>query len=165
MRRNTVLGDFVHLVSSDLYFENLTEIADNGSMQGLIQVGLRHGDIILEPAGHRFPHRMNYSQYRVTFLYVVHNDSDGYQIVNLIQSLVLGRHLFINRIEVFRAPFYIGFYARLFQLLRDDIGNHFNFAHTLFALQIQLRGKVFIFFRIQILHRKVFQLRFDGRNT
>ena len=44
---NALLGYSVHLLGTDLHFEDVAVIIKGGRMQGLIHVELRHGDVVL----------------------------------------------------------------------------------------------------------------------
>ena len=107
MGGNTIFRRPVHLISPDLYLEGLTGRSDQGRMKGLVHIWLRHGDVILEPAGDRFIHFMNDTQRRIAVLDRVHDNPHCKQIVYLIQGLILVHHFLINAEEMFDPPGHI----------------------------------------------------------
>ena len=57
--RQHVLSHLLHLFGPDLDLDALTFRPDNRGVQGLIHVGLRDGNIILELTGNRLPNGVN----------------------------------------------------------------------------------------------------------
>ena len=106
---DTVFRRPVHLVGPDLDLKGLSRTADQGRMQGLVHIRLRHGDIILEPSGDGLIQLMDHAQSRVAVLHRVHDDPHREQIVDLIQGLILVHHLLIDAEEMLHPPVYLGF--------------------------------------------------------
>ena len=73
---HAVFGNLVHGKGTNLDFQRVAPGHDRG-MQGLVAVGLGHGDIVLEPARDRLPHGMDNPQHRVAVLYIVHQHPDS----------------------------------------------------------------------------------------
>ena len=65
-------------------------------MQGLIHVGLRHGYIVLKPAGNRHIHLVYYTEGCITVLKAVHYYSDCKYIINLVKGFILIYHFLVN---------------------------------------------------------------------
>ena len=84
MGSNTILCGAVHLIGTDLDLKWLSVVADQGRMQGLIHILLRHGNIIFKTAWDRLIHLMDHTQGRITVLYAVNHDPDRKQIINLL---------------------------------------------------------------------------------
>ena len=59
VRGDALLRDEVHLFRADLHFERLSFLRDDRRMQRLIEVRLRHGDVVLDSSRDRSPHLMN----------------------------------------------------------------------------------------------------------
>ena len=57
--RDPVFGQGVHLGRPDLDLEAALVLGQDGRVQGLVEVGLGHGDEIAEPAGNGRPVLMN----------------------------------------------------------------------------------------------------------
>ncbi len=49
VRRDPVLRGLVHRVGADLDLDDLSLVPHHGGVQALVAVGLRHGDVVLEP--------------------------------------------------------------------------------------------------------------------
>src|SRR5215831_1095190 len=92
------LRDAVHFLGADLDFKGLPGV-DYRGVQGLIKVRPRHGDVILEPAGHGTPDVMDYAQGRVTVAFVVGDDANGQQVINLLEAALLALDLAVQRIQ------------------------------------------------------------------
>ena len=100
MGRDTVFRGLVHFIGPDLYLKGLSPRIDQGRMQGLVHIRLRHGDIILEPPGNRLVHLMDNTKHRVTVPYRLYQNPNCKQIVDLLDRLVLVQHLLINTEEM-----------------------------------------------------------------
>ena len=95
---DTSLSDLIHLFGTDLYFIDPAIRSDDRRMQGLIQVHLRHGDIIFQPARDRPVYGVDVAQDLITVGLGLRNDADRQKVEDLIKTLVFGDHLFIDRI-------------------------------------------------------------------
>ncbi len=71
------LGDAVHLVSADLDLDGLARVRDDGRVQRLIAVRLGHRDVVLEPARHRLPQRMDDAEHPIAVPHGIHLHTDG----------------------------------------------------------------------------------------
>ena len=67
--RYTKFRRLMHFHGTDLDFKRLTGASDNRRMQGLVHIGLRHGNIVLETSGYGFIHFMDNSQRSITILH------------------------------------------------------------------------------------------------
>ena len=76
MGRDSVFRDPVHLIGPDLNLKRSSRFADQGRVQRLVHIRLRHGDIVLEPPRHRRIHLMDDSQDSVTVLDRLHQHAD-----------------------------------------------------------------------------------------
>ena len=94
----------MHLLRADLHLEGNALVPDDGGVQTLVAVGLRRGDIVLEPAGHQLEHLMDVPEDVVALGDRVHDDPEGIEIVQLVQRLVLLLHLAVDRIDVLDPP-------------------------------------------------------------
>ena len=158
---DTVFTGTMHFPCSDLHFEHLTMRTDQGVMQRLIHVGLGHSDIVLETPGHRGIHGMHDTQNRITVLYIIHQRTDGKQVIDLIHGLVLVDHLFIDTEEMFCSAidfaFDTGFVHFLLQFFYDIL---YEFV-TFFFLTLDLCCQIEECIRIQIFETQVFHFRTD----
>ena len=99
MRSDTVFGNVVHLVSTNLYLERKAVRRQNSGVQGLIQIALRYGDVVLKSTRKRTPFGVYSAKHGVTILDIVHDNTQSYEIVDLIKGLALLQFA-INAIEV-----------------------------------------------------------------
>ena len=119
MRRDTEFRGAVHFPSADLHFKRNTVFADDRGVQRLVHVGLRRGNIIFEPPGHRPEHVVNDTQTVVTVNHAVHNDTNGVNIINLVEVFVLHIHFTVYAVNTLNAP--VDF--RIFDDGRNALGN------------------------------------------
>ena len=94
----------MHFAGANLHLKGNPVRTEKSGMQGLIHVRLRHGDIILEPSRNRSVDLMNDPKCRITVLHRIHNDTDGKQIIDLIQGFPLVSHFFVNGKKVLDSP-------------------------------------------------------------
>ena len=92
-------------------------------MQGLIHIGLRHGDIILETSRNRLVHFMNDTECRITVLHGIYNNTHGKNVVNLVECLILVDHLSVNGEEVLDTSVNLCFNARIADVHADFFDN------------------------------------------
>ena len=88
MRGDALLGDAVHFLRADLNFEGLAGVNDGG-VQRLVEVGARHGDVILEAAGNRPPNLVDHAESGVAILDRIGDDADGEQVEDLVEGALL----------------------------------------------------------------------------
>ena len=165
MRRNTVFCGTVHLKRTDLDLKRLSARSDQCRMQRLIHIRFGHGNIVFETARNRFIFFVHDTQSRIAVFYGIHNDTDGKQIINLINGLVLVHHLFINGEEMLGTSGNLRFDASLFNF-PAHIGNqslYIGIPH-IFA-QCNLFHQIIVSLRLQIFKRKIFQFNLDLADT
>ena len=78
--------------------------AHHRGVQRLIAVGARHGDEVLDAAGHGTPESMNEPEDGVAGGYVLRDYADGQQIVDLIEGNFSALQLLKNGVEALDAP-------------------------------------------------------------
>ena len=99
---HAVFRGLVHLMGPDLDLEGDAVLVHEGGVQGPVQVGLGHGDVVLEPARQGLPLRVNDAQGGVAVVHRVHDDPDGDKVVDLADAHVVALHLAIGGIEMLR---------------------------------------------------------------
>ncbi len=164
MRGHTFFRDAVHFLSANLQFKRLAAV-QHGGVQGLIEIRPRHGDVILESAGHRAPDMVHNAQGRVTIPLAIADNADGKKIIDLLEAALLAHNLAVQGIQPLYASFQLRGNAILNQLGTDG-GLHF-FQEFLvnrrlvadFLLQRQER------LRLQKAEGKVFQLITDNSHS
>src|SRR5579884_128760 len=104
---DALFGDAVHLLSANLNLEGLAAM-NQSSVERLIEVGTRHGDVVLEAAGDGAPDVMDDAKRSVTIALRIGDDADRQKIVNLFKSALLPNKLSMERIKAFDAGFELG---------------------------------------------------------
>ena len=121
---NAVLCLFIHLAGADLHLKGDALVADDGGVQALVAVGLRGGDIILEAVGQRVVHIVDEAQGAVALSQRIQNDTDGIDIVDLIEGLVLHDGLAVDAVDALDPALDGGTLdAALLQPQLDDTGH------------------------------------------
>ena len=80
---DAVLCDAVHFFSADLDFELVAALCDKGGVEGLVAVGPRHGDEVLDAAGDGAPEVLHEAEQGVAVLHGFGDDADGVEVVDL----------------------------------------------------------------------------------
>src|SRR5215470_15596949 len=92
MRRDTFLGNLMHLRSSNLHLEGLTA-GYHGCVQGLIHVRPWHRDKIFDPSGYGAPRVVDDAEGGITVLDVICDDPQSEKIVDLVNMDALFHEL------------------------------------------------------------------------
>ena len=118
---------FVHCFSPDLDFHSFSVRPDNRSVQRLIMIGFRHGDIILKPSGNRLPQGMHHTQCFIAsfFLVRIKYYAKGNKVINFVKIYMLLMHLFINTVNMFCPSFNFAFNGIFLQFSANNTLNFF----------------------------------------
>ena len=155
----------MHLPRADLHLEGDTGVADDGGVEGLIQVGLGGGDVVLEPARHRVVHIVDEPQHVVALPHIVHDDAEGAQVEDLSQRLLLGEHFAVNRVDVLDPAGDGAVDALLLQPVLDVyLGGHHELLVPLFLLGQGVLN-LLIADGVQVFQGQVLQLPLDALHT
>ena len=103
MRCHSPLGALVHVTRADLYFNRFATGANHRGVQRLIQVELRHCDVVLEATDHRLPIAVNGAQRSIAILYRIDDDANGHEVEYLIEVSTLLHHFFVQTPQVLAA--------------------------------------------------------------
>ncbi len=164
VRRHAFLGDAVHFLRADLHFEGLATVK-NGGVQGLVQIGPGHGDVILKSPRDRPPDMMHHAEGRVTIPFGIGDDANGQEIVDLLETALLAHNFAVQRIQAFDARFELRGNAVFNELGTDGalyFLEEFFVERSLvqnFLLQSHKR------FRLEISERQVLQLTADDAHA
>ena len=165
MRGDTEFGTTVHVPRTNLDFDRLTAGADHRGVQRLVHVELRHGDVILEPAGNRIPPRMHGTKRRIAVLNGIDDDTYTYQIVDVREIMATHDHLLVDGEVVLRASGDVRLDVLLVQILVD-------LGQNLLQIHIALTGPtshqhhdLVVDLRIKHLEAQFLELRLDGVHT
>ena len=105
---------------TNLDLDTLLIRADDRSVQRLVSVWLRDGHVVFEASGDGFPKVMNKTQCLVALVLLVHDDSKGQHIVDLVEFDLLLLHLSVDAPEILRSTVHLtGDGVLAHQLLQD----------------------------------------------
>ncbi len=108
VRGDAVLGAPVHLDRADLELDRAALRTHHRRVQRLVEVELRHRDVVLEPALHRPPQRVDRAERAVAVLHRVDDDPHADEVVDLGELLAAHDHLLVDRPVVLRAAGHLG---------------------------------------------------------
>ena len=128
---DALFGDAVHLFGANLHLELMAAGAHDRGVQRLVAVGAGAGDEVFDATGHRTPEGVNEAEDGVAGGYVLGDDADGEQIVDLVEGDLGALDFLVDGVEALDAPLDAGLDAVLAQLLDQRI---FNAAQELLAL-------------------------------
>ncbi len=100
VRRDAVFGSLVHVPGADLDLEGDALRADDGRVDGLVAVGLRGGDIVLETARQGLEHVVDVAEDVVAVGNALDDHAEGAEVENFVELLVLRIHLAVDGIDV-----------------------------------------------------------------
>ncbi len=165
VRGDTELGALVHLVRADLDLDRTPLRADHGGVQGLIQVELRGGDVVLEPSRDRIPARVDRAEDRVAVADVVDEDADADQVVDVAELAAAHDHLLVDRVVLLRPTDHLTLDAALAQILRDRVD---HLLHELLALRRALAHHALdldVELGVQDREAEILELPLDGLDS
>ena len=164
MRSNTELGYLVHRLCADLDLKWIT-VRHDGGVQGLIAIRLRHGDVVLEPAGNRLPHRVDDPEYAVTVLNGGDKDAHRREIVDLTHALVVALHLAVDAVEMLRTAFDLRLNACCLQFL-VDLPNRLTYELLpLLPLMFDLLDERIVCLGFEVAQTEILELHLDTGNA
>ena len=118
VRGDPLLGNQIHVARPYLHFERLTAFGHDRRVQRLIEVRLRHGDVVLDPSGNGPPHLMNDAETCVAIAERGSGDAEGEIVVKLTDVDLLFLELHPDRVHRLHASVDLAFDLVVFQLSR-----------------------------------------------
>src|SRR5207253_4746569 len=97
------LAHFVHFFGADLNFESLAGFGYDGGVQRLVKVWPRHGDEVLDTAGHGAPQVVDDAKNGVAVLHGVGDHAHGVEVVDLVDIDALAQQFFVDAVEALDA--------------------------------------------------------------
>ena len=140
MGSNAILCPLVHFFGADLEFDGAPVRPHYGRVQRLVEVELRRGNVVLEPARDGVPPRVNRPQYRVAIAHRIDENPDSDKVINLVELSASHDHLLVNGIKLFRPACDLSADLRSLQVLSDCVD---YLLHELFALRCALFDETF----------------------
>ena len=87
---------------ADLDLDRLALGPDDRRVQRLVHVELRHRDVVLEPAGHRVPPRVQRAERRVAVAHRLDEHAHRDEVVDLLEVAAAHDHLLVDGVVVLR---------------------------------------------------------------
>ena len=115
VRGDPVLGDLVHLSGADLALHEAPVGPHHRRVQRLVEVELRHRDVVLEPALNRLPRGVDGAQGGVAVLHRIDQHPDADEVVDVVELLALDDHLLVDRPVVLLPAAHLGLDVQLGQ--------------------------------------------------
>ena len=154
---NAFLAHLVHFFGADLDFEGLAGLGDHGSVQRLVEVGPRHGDEILNAAGHGAPEVVDDAENGVAILHRVGNHAHGVKIVDLVDADVLALQLSVDTVEAFDAALDPAGDAGFFEAVAQHAFDPRHESFTGFAPRLDRRANLLVSDGIDKLETEVLE--------
>mmetsp|Transcript_25125 Transcript_25125/g.82399 ORF Transcript_25125/g.82399 Transcript_25125/m.82399 type:complete len:363 (-) Transcript_25125:1169-2257(-) len=104
VRREAVLRHLVHLHRADLHLEGAPHLVRDDGVERAVRVRLGFVDVILQPALHRRPQRVERLERLVALLLRLDDDAKGAHVVHLLERKLLALHLLVNAVQALWAP-------------------------------------------------------------
>ncbi|MNW55243.1 hypothetical protein D3C74_328910 [compost metagenome] len=104
------------------------------------------------------------SQGSITILDIIHNNTNGKQIINFIKLLVFGRHFLEHAVDMLRTARKVCLNAHLIELVRNSVHNRIDILLTFGTLFVHQVRNTVILLRIQITEGDVLHFPFDRRD-
>ena len=156
-----LLGDAVHLPGADLHLEGMALVADHRGVERLVAVGPRHGDEVLDAAGHRAPEVVEHAEGGVAVGYGRHHDAQGHEVVDLVEVDALPAQLLVDGVEALDAPLQGRLEARRLELLRDRALDLLDEVGGLLPPPLDPRGQALVGIGVEVLEGEVLELVLD----
>ena len=163
--RNAFIGDMMHVIGPNLNFNPLTMGTNHGGMKGLVHVCLGHPYVIFEAARNGFPQRVNHTQGLITLANGFQDDTERYDVIDVLQIQVLGDHLLVYAKDILGSAVHFPLQAEIRQLFLDDTPDFLDVTLALLFIPFQATNNLLIHIRIKIGEGKVLQLGPDPVNT
>ena len=152
---HAVFRGLVHLMGADLHLEGDAVLVHEGGVQRPVQVGLGHGDIVLEPARQGLPLGVDDAQSGVAVVHRVHDDADGDEVVYLADAGVVPLHLAVGGPEMLGAAGELGVDACLLHELLHALHGGAEELQPLLLLAGDQASDALVFLGHQVLEGQV----------
>jgi hypothetical protein len=143
VRRDAFFGNLVHVFGADLDLELVAALGDERGVQRLVEVGPRHGDEVLESAGHGSPRGVQQAERGIALGFGFGDHADGEQVEDLVDGNGVGDELLLDGVEALDARLDaaadVGFAELGFEVGDDALQEGFAFAAQGLDLGRELR--------------------------
>ncbi len=104
MSGDPCFGTIVHLLRANLNLERFAVRTNHRCVQRLVEVELRHRDVVLEATLNRRPHRVHETESAITITEFIDDHPNADEIVDVFERQTRRDHLAVDGVEVFRPP-------------------------------------------------------------
>ena len=163
VRGDAVLRHAVHVPGADLHLKRDGLASDDRCVQGLVAVGLRGRDVVLEAIGQRVVHIVDQPQRGIALGDVVEDDTHSVNVINFLEILILHIHLAVNAVDALDAVAD----GRLLDAVFGQVpGNRMaDLMQELVAVLIQQVADRLIADRVKVVQTAVLELLLDVGNS
>ena len=165
VRRNAIFRALVHIGGADLHFERAFVIVNDSGVQGLVEVVLGGGNVIIELTRDRPPVGVDDAQGGVAGGHIGHDQAHGAHIPHQVEGFALLCHFFVDRINMFGPPTDFHLDVVLSQQFDQVFLDGFDLAFAVRAPLGQLFGDLFVFLRVDVTKGQVFEFPLDLPDT
>ena len=165
VRRDAALGDQVHLPRADLDLEGLPRFAHDRRVERLVEVGLGHRDVVLDPPGDRPPELVDHAERFVAVARLRDHDAQGQDVVELRGFHAHPLHLQPDGVVALHAARDLGGDAGLPEARLDappDVADHaLGHLHA----PGDLAGHPLVLLGLEVQEREVLELALDAAHA
>ena len=104
---------------ADLHLDDLAARPDHGGVQALVEVELRHRDVVLEATHHRLVAAVDAAQRGVAVLHRIDDHADGDEVEDVVELAALLHHLLVDAPQVLATAGDLGLDVELVQAPAD----------------------------------------------
>ncbi len=165
MGGNAVFRVLMHLGGADLHLQRLAIVPDHRRVQGLVEIVLRRGNVIIELPRDGSPARVDEPESRIARADVGDDQTNGPHVAHELERLALFLHLLVDGIDVLGAPANLQLDIVLLKQHLQALNNGFYLCFAIRAALCQLPGDFLIFGRVDVTERQVFELPLDLPDT
>ena len=158
------LGDQVHLAGADLHLEGLALVADHRGVQRLVEVALRHRDVVLEAARDGTPALVHDAERCIGVLERPGDDAEGQVVEQLRDVDALAAQLLVDRVVTLDAEADLGVDLRLLEGLRQALADALDGGLGELQLLGDLRVQLGELVGIEIEEGEVLEIALDPRH-
>ncbi len=130
-------------------------------MQGLVEVVLGGGNVIVEFTGDGTPVGVDDAQGGVAGGDVWHDEAHGAHVAHQVERFPLLGHFFVNGVNVLGSAADFGVDVVLGEQLAEVFLDGFDLGFTVGAFFAELTGDFFVLFRVDVAKTEVFQFPLD----
>ena len=96
VRSDSNLGHLMHGPSTNLHLERTPIKCNDSRVQALIEIVLRHSDVVVKLIWNRSPDAVDRTERGVAVAQVLHDHTDGIDVINLREVAGATRHLLVD---------------------------------------------------------------------